>query len=275
MVALAAYGQGSAPLVLAHRGGKMLRPENTLAAFQHAVELGVDIVELDLAVTKDDRVVVHHDRSVNLEDCVVPGEERPERRPIIRLLSFAETQRFDCGSRNPNRFPNWKASPGARMPEFGEVLELLRGTKVRILGETKMAPDGEPGFVEPAHFAKLVYEIVRRHGMKARVILQSGDYRTLTEVRKLDPGFRVCQLVAWRQPGDWVRTSIEFGATHELVTNSALTVADVRRLKAAGVTVFSSTANDAATWKKVVDLEVDGILTDDPAGLIEYLKIGN
>ena len=111
--------------------------------------------------------------------------------------------------------------------------------------------------------------------MEDRVILQSGDFRTLAEIRKLDPGFRVCQLTAWRQPGDWVRTSIEFGATHELITNRALKVAEVRRLKAAGVTVFSSTANDAATWKKVIDLEVDGILTDDPAGLIEYLKVRN
>ena len=132
----------------------MLRPENTLAAFRHAVELGVDIVELDLAVTKDDRVVVHHDRSVNMEDCFIPGEAQPEERPIIRLLSFAETQRFDCGSRNPNGFPNWKASPGARMPELEDVLELLRPAKVQILAETKMASDGEAGFVEPAHFGK-------------------------------------------------------------------------------------------------------------------------
>ena len=110
--------------------------------------------------------------------------------------------------------------------------------------------------------------------MEERVILQSGDYRTLAQIRKLDAGFQVCRLIAWRQPGDWVRTSIEFGATHELITNSALKVEDVRRLKAAGVTVFSSTANDAATWKKVIDLEVDGVLTDDPAGLIEFLKAG-
>ena len=232
-------------------------------------------MELDLAVTKDDRVVVHHDRAVNLDICFITGEVQRERRPIIRLLSFADTQRFDCGSRNPNRFPNWKPAPGARMPELGEVFELLRGSKVQILAETKMAPDGDSGFVPPVHFAKLVYEIVRRYGMEERVILQSGDYRTLTEIRRLEPSFRVCQLLAWRQPGDWVRTAIEFGATHQLLTNSALKVADVRQLKAAGVTVFSSTANDAAAWKKVVDLEVDGILTDDPAGLIEYLKSGH
>ncbi len=268
----AAFGQTTAPLVVAHCGGKLLRPENTLAAFRYASAIGTDVIEFDVGVTSDDRLVVNHDTSINETNCHIPGEGTSESKLFIRSLSFRATQRFDCGSRRPAGFTHWQPAPGARIPALEEVFDLLRGQPVELLIEMKMAPDDSEGFTPPAHFAQLLYRAIERHKMKGQVIIQSGDYRTLREIRKHDPEIRLCQLSLWRHSANWVQAAKDFGGTHQLVTNSALTTEAVRELEASGITVISSTVNDAAGWKHVLTLGVDGILTDDPYNLIEYLK---
>jgi glycerophosphoryl diester phosphodiesterase len=268
----AAFGQTTAPLVVAHRGGKLLRPENTLAAFRYAAAIGADVIEFDVGVTSDDRLVVNHDTSINETNCSIPGERTSKRKLFLRSLSFEATQRFDCGSRRPEGFTHWQPAPGARIPALEEVFKLLHGQPVQLLIEMKMAPDESEGFTSPAHFAQLLHRAIERHNMKGQVIIQSGDYRTLQEMRKLDPEIRLCQLSLWRHSANWVQAAKDFGGTHQLVTNSALTAEAVRDLKASGITVISSTVNDAVGWKHVFGLGVDGILTDDPYNLIEYLK---
>ena len=272
LLTTAAFGQTTAPLVIAHRGGKLLRPENTLPAFRYAAAIGADVIELDIVATSDDRLVVNHDTSINRTNCFIPGVPTSESKLFLRSLSFEATQRFDCGSLRPEGFTHWQPAPGARIPVLEEVFELLRGQPVQLLIETKMAPDDSEGFTPPAHVAQLLQQAIERHKMRDQVIIQSGDYRTLREIRKLDPEIRLCQLSLWRHSDDWVAAAKRFGGTHQLVTTSALNVQAVRDLKASGITVFSSTANNTLQWKNVLSLGVDGILTDNPYGLIEYLK---
>ena len=272
LFAAAAFGQTSHPLVLAHRGGKLLRPENTLTAFRYAAAIGADVIELDAVVTSDDRLVVNHDTSINQHNCFIPGEAASGARQFIRTLSFAATQRFDCGSRRPEGFAYWQPAPEARIPALEHVFDEFRGKPIQLLLETKMAPDGSGGFTPPDHFARLLHKAIVEHGIKDQIIVQSGDYRTLTELRKLDPGIRVCQLSLWRRTEDWVQAAKEFGGSHQLVSNTALTAEAVRELQAAGITVFSGTANDTVEWKRLLRLGLDGILTDDPYHLSQYLK---
>ena len=209
---------------------------------------------------------------MNPDNCFVPGAPTSVDKVFIRSLSFAATQRFDCGSRRPEGFAYWQPAQGARIPALEEVFELLGGQPVHLLIEIKMAADDSEGFTPPAHFAQLLDRVIEQHNIRDQVIIQSGDYRTLREMRKLDPKIRLCQLSLWRQSKDWVQAAKDFGGTHQLVTNSALTAEAVRDLQAAGITVFSSTANNAVEWRHVLGLGVDGILTDDPYGLIAYLK---
>jgi len=272
LLATAAFGQTTTPLVIAHRGGKLLRPENTLTAFRYADAIGADIIELDAVVTSDDRLVVNHDTSINQHNCFIPGEAAGAARQFIRTLSFGATQRFDCGRRRPEGFTYWQPAPGARIPALEDVFDEFRGKPVRLLLETKMAPDDSEGFTPPDHFARLLHRAIVEHGIKDQIIIQSGDYRTLKELRKLDPDIRLCQLSLWRHSENWVQAAKGFGASHQLVTNTALTAEAVRELKVAGITVFSSTANDAVEWKRLLGLGVDGILTDDPYHVIQYLK---
>ncbi len=272
LFAAAAFGQASHPLVIAHRGGKLLRPENTLTAFRYAAAIGADVIELDAVVTSDDLLVVNHDTSINQHNCFILGEAAGGVRQFIRALSFAATQRFDCGSRRPEGFAYWQPSPGARIPTLEDVFDEFRGKPIQLILETKMAPDDSEGFVPPGHFARLLHKAIVEHGIKDQLIVQSGDYRTLTELRKLDPEIRLCQLSLWRQTDNWVEAAKDFGGSHQLVSNTALTVEAVRELQAAGITVFSGTANDSVEWKRLLGLGLDGILTDDPYHLIQYLK---
>lgn len=272
LCATAAFAQANKPLVLAHRGGKLLRPENTLTAFRYAAAIGADVIELDAVVTSDDRLVVNHDTSINQHNCFVPGEAAGGASQFIRTLSFAATQRFDCGSRRPAGFVYWQPSPGARIPALEEVFDEFRGKAVQLLVEMKMAPDDSESFVPPEHFARLLHEAIQRTGIREQLIVQSGDYRTLKELRKLDPEIRLCQLSLWRHSDDWVEAAKDFGGSHQLVSNVALNAEAVRELQAAGITVFSGTANDSVEWKRLIGLGLDGILTDDPYHLIQYLK---
>src|SRR6266849_1043830 len=80
-----------------HRGARAVRPENTLPAFEYAIGIGVDVLELDMAVTKDNHLVVSHDPVINAEICSGPEPPRP-----IRTLTLAELRQWDCGGkRNP------------------------------------------------------------------------------------------------------------------------------------------------------------------------------
>ena len=272
LIATAAFAQSHSPLVVAHRGGKLLRPENTLNAYRYAVATGTDILELDAVVTADDRLVVNHDTTINHHNCFIPGEPPTDKRLYIRTLSFEATQRYDCGSRRPEGFDYWQPAPGARIPALEEVFNEFRGQPVQLLVETKMARDDSEGFTPPAHFARLLHGAIQRTGIKDQIIIQSGDYRTLEELRKLDPAIRLCQLALWRRTDNWVQAAKDFGGPYQLVSNVALTADAVRELQSAGITVISGTSNDALTWKRLLALGVDGILTDDPYRLVQYLK---
>src|SRR5260370_33091790 len=109
------------PRILVHgaRGARAMRPENTIPAFEYAIGVGVDVLELDMAVTKDDVLVVSHDPLLNPEICSGPGGPR-----AIRTLTLKELRQWDCGAlRNP-RFPKQTPVPGTPMPTLDEVFAL-------------------------------------------------------------------------------------------------------------------------------------------------------
>src|SRR5512133_2963478 len=94
-------------LVHGHRGARALRPENTLPAFEYAISAGVDALELDVAVTKDNVLVVSHDPY--LPDTICTG---PRAKPVIRTLSLAEVRAYDCGSKRNPLYPKQVPVPG-------------------------------------------------------------------------------------------------------------------------------------------------------------------
>src|SRR5579862_4610928 len=113
-------------LVHGHRGARAMRPENTLPAFEYAISVGADAIEMDVAVTRDDVVVVSHEPRLNRALCQAPA---PEKDGAIRNLTLAEITRWDCGALPNPRFPYQLLVPGARIPTLDQVFELAdRGT---------------------------------------------------------------------------------------------------------------------------------------------------
>jgi len=148
-------------LVHGHRGARARRPENTIPAFRYAIEHGADVLELDLAVTKDSILVVSHDPLINLSICTGGKTGVP-----IHTLTVAELQQYDCGSlRNP-RFPTQIPAPGSRIPTFDEVLDLAPLGSFEFNVETKIfldRPELTPG---PEEFTQLVLAAIRRHHLE-------------------------------------------------------------------------------------------------------------
>lgn len=258
------------PLVVAHRGGALLMPENTFPAFDNAVRLGVDMLEFDMVMTADDKLVVTHDAKVNPSFCTADPRSGITPGPI-RAMKLSDVLRFDCGAKHRAIYPTQKAVPGTRMPTLDAFLARYRGGRHLFFAETKMPGPGE-GEVDPAAFARLVDAAVRRTGLQDRFILQSFDWRTLDAMHRIDPRVRTCMLGVWREPGDPLSLAREHHAACLLLRLRDADAAEVRRLREAGVQVFSDVVDDEAGWRAYLARGDDAVFTNDPAGLIAFLR---
>jgi glycerophosphoryl diester phosphodiesterase len=280
-----------------HRGARGLAPENTLAAFEAALSIGVTTLELDLAMTRDGVLVVSHDRRLNPDHTRGPDGEFLEREgPAIRSLSFAEVQRYDvgrlkAGSAYAASFPQQRAVDGARIPALTELFDLVRragADHVRFNIETKITPTSGNETPDPEAFAAAFAKAVREAGLTARVSMQSFDWRTLAALGRIAPEIeRVCltaealnfDTIRRGEPGPspWL-AGLDIddfgGAVPRLVAASGCATwsplyrnarpDDVTAAKALGLKVIPWTVNERADMERLIALGVDGIITDYP-----------
>src|ERR1041384_5607684 len=122
-------------LVHGHRGARAMRPENTLPAFQYAIEQGVDALEMDMAVTKDNVIVISHDPVLHGPVCTSAKESA-----VIHELTLAEVRQWDCGAVQNPRFPTQKTVPGTHMPTLDDVFQLAGRGGFDYNIETKSFP---------------------------------------------------------------------------------------------------------------------------------------
>jgi glycerophosphoryl diester phosphodiesterase len=289
----------------AHRGGRGLWPENTLASFAGALSLGVDTLELDCAVTKDGVVVISHDPLLNPEITRGPGGKFLETHgPSFHSLTWTEVQRYDVGRLKPGTkyaegFPDQKPVDGLHIPRLADVFALVKksgNTHVRFNIETKITPEKPDETLPPQAFAEAVVKVVREAKMEKRVAIQSFDWRTLSVVRKMAPEIETVALTTQRPNGG----NVQVGATGASPSLGGLDVDDFggsvpKVVKASGALVWSPnygdfaaaqveeahrlglkvipwTINEPADMEKFIDMGVDGIITDRPDRLREVLK---
>ncbi len=185
-----------------HRGARGLRPENTLAAFGKALQIGVTTLELDTGVTKDGVVVVSHERRISTLECRDTGGNAFVGQ-LVKDLTLVQIKTLDCGTRTPpnpatDPFVGTQESvPGTRMPTLAEVFELADrygADEVRFNIETKLDPTLPGDTVDPAAFAGAVTGVIVEHGKTQRSLLQSFDWRTLVESKQVLPSLRTVAL---------------------------------------------------------------------------------
>jgi glycerophosphoryl diester phosphodiesterase len=259
----------AAPIqVHGHRGARAMLPENTIPAFEYAIEQGVDAIEMDVAVTKDNVLVISHDPVLDPEICRVQGGGSK----VIRELTFEELRRWDCGSLVNPQFPKQKPVPNIHIPALEQVLALAnRGTFLFNI-EAKISKDHPQYTPPPERFADLLLQAIDRHKLRSRVIVQSFDFRILQAMKKLAPDIRLAALDEDEKLGDFVTVARSAGAQTIGPEKGMVTPARVAAAHRAGLQVIPWTANTPQEWDALTAAGVDGIISDDPAGLIAYLK---
>jgi glycerophosphoryl diester phosphodiesterase len=271
-------------------------PENTLAGFAKALEIGVTTLETDLSVTRDGAIVLSHDQALNADIVRGPdGAWLAGPGPAIRSLTLAELGRFDVGRIRPGtryaqQFALQTPVDGARIPTLADLFALARasGKSPRFNLETKLSPD-EPGEApDPETFARLVVEAVRAADMTGRTTIQSFDWRTLRSARKLAPEIATVCLTSARTLGDrpdgegrrpspWLAgldPRDYAGSVPRLVAAAGcgtwspnfreISAASVEEAHRLGLEVVAWTVNAEADMGYVIELGVDGLITDYP-----------
>jgi len=246
-----------------------------MPSFQEALDAKADVLEFDLQLTKDDVPVVSHDPLLTKQHCV-DAEGKPLVKSIpVRTLTLAELKTYDCGSVRQERFPKQKLIPGTRIPTLEEVLQFVttRAPHLRMNIETKMVPpsDKELHLVpKPALFVEKIVALLRKYGVVEKSILQSFDFRTLTEAKKAEP--RLALSCLFEKEADYCGETLRIGAQWLSPLQTLLTPAVVKDCHAKGIKVVPWTANTPDEWARLVDLKVDAIISDYPRQLVEFLK---
>jgi glycerophosphoryl diester phosphodiesterase len=257
---------GRTILIHGHRGARAMRPENTMPGFEYAISVGADALEMDVAVTRDDVVVVSHDPKLNRSICRSPDPPRG-----IRELTLAELERWDCGAARNPRFPKQTPIPGTRVPTLDQVLDLSDRGHFLFNIEIKSFPERPRLAPPPERFAELVCQAIRRHQLEKRAIVQSFDFRILHAIGRLAPEIRLGALYVG-PPKSFVAIAHRAGAGIVAPYHRLASARQVRAAHAAGLEVIAWTANRIRDWRRLIAAQVDAIITDDPEALLAYLK---
>jgi glycerophosphoryl diester phosphodiesterase len=260
--------------VQGHRGARGYLPENTLPAFKRALEIGVDTLELDVAVTSDGVVVVHHDRGLN-PDIARGADGNWIASPTpIRALAYRELQSYDVGRLRPGsetakRFPLQQPLDGTRVPRLSALFDLARATKVRFNIEPKSDAEVPQETLPPEQFARALIAEVRKAGLEQRTTVQAFDWRTLKVVEREAPEMPTvyCTEGAGSDPARVHAAGGKiWSPDFERVSDAKL--AQARKL---GMKVTVWTVNEPDDIARMVEIGVDGMASDYPDRVIDLL----
>ena len=287
----------------AHRGGRGLMPENTLPAFEHALALGVDTLELDIAVTADGVVVISHDPYLSgliVRDAA--GRFLPAGKgPLIKSLTLAQLQAYQLGRIQPgtpyaSTFATQQSRDGIRIPTLAALFDRVKALgadDVRFNIETKLDPGQPEQTVSPQEMTSALLQVVKDAGMASRVSIQSFDWRSLQQVQRSEPRIPTVYLTIQTANADNVRDGAwtagfqlaEHSSVPRLVkaaggtvwspNGGALSEALVKEAQALGLKVVPWTINSRAELDRMLGWGVDGLITDYPDRLREVMRKRN
>lgn len=264
------------------------------------MELGVTTLETDLAVTKDGLLVISHDPVLNPDLTRLEGQWLPQAGPPIQSLTRDELRRYDIGRVNPHsrygkQWPEQKPVDGERFPTPADLFA-LGGSRVRYNIEIKIDPN-KPGLApEPAVFAALVVAEIRRANMAPRAVVQSFDWRAVIETKKQAPEIETACLSIESTNFDTVRRAsggpspwmgginlADHGGSMPRAVKAAgcsiwslfwrnATAEQVAEARSLGLKVIPWTVNDPAEMGRLIDLKIDGLITDYPNRALQVLR---
>ena len=273
-----------------HRGARGLAPENTLAGFRTALDLGVSTLESDMAITRDGVVVLSHDPLLNPDLTRLDGKWIAKAGPPIHALSLAKLKRYDIGRINPaskyaQQFPQQKPVDGQRFPTLDEMFAMA-GPDVRFNLEIKTDPTKPDLTLDPMLFAEFAISAIHNGNAAQRSTIQSFDWRGLLGVQRLTTGIATSCLSiesngmdtvgrAGTQPSPWLGgldLAAHGGSVPRLAKAAGcsvwspfwrnVTAENVRQSQDLGLKVIPWTVNDPADMERLLSSGIDGLVSD-------------
>ncbi len=242
-----------APLVIAHRGASLQAPENTIAAYRLAADLGADAIEMDAKLTEDKRVVLHHD-----------GRLERTTNGVGRVNSWGldEIKRLDAGGKFDTSYTN------ERIPTLEEVIESVGD---RLLLNIELTNYASPFNELP----DIVVHIIRKYRIKDRVLISSFNPKALHRVRTIEPEIQCGLLIKSSEP-KWLRRLLRIFVAHDAVHPGfdLLDQREMEEFRHSERRVFVWTVNLYEDVVEMLRLGVDGIITDDPESVRKIIDSG-
>lgn len=268
--------------VQGHRGCRGLLPENTIPAFKHAIDLGVTTLELDLVISKDKEVIISHEPFFSHEISITPSGDLitkdNEKEHNIYDLDYEQIKKYDVGSRKHTRFSKQEKLKVSK-PSFKEMVHEIEAyvsiqnkSKPYYNIEIKRKPEMDNIFHPDAEeFARLVVDVVKELDIEERTYIQSFDIGSLKEVKEIAPQINLVYLIENEDP---IALNIQklgflpdvYSPYFKLITPSVS-----KYCKLQNIQLIPWTVNAEVDMKAMIEIEVDGIITDYPDVLLDLM----
>lgn len=234
------------PLIIAHRGYRAKYPENTLAAFEAAIHAGADMIELDVLLTKDRKVVVIHDESL---------DRTTNAQGLVSEYTLSEIKALDAGSWFDARFK------GERLPALEEVLEMVdRRIPINIeIKRSAYEPDDPPDAIE-----KQIVDLVARKDAVENVLISSFEWQVLERLSAMREAPAMAILSGGSVENNPLEACRNLGAYSWHPRSRFLEKEHVREMHQAGVLVFPWNVDTLEDVERMLEMDVDGLIVDDP-----------
>ncbi|MBS4534920.1 glycerophosphodiester phosphodiesterase [Clostridium sp. D2Q-14] len=230
------------PNIYAHRGASGYAPENTMAAFKRAIELGADGIELDVQMSKDKKLVVCHDEKV---------DRTTNGKGYIKNIYLKNLKLLDAGYKFSGDFI------GERIPTLEEVIELIKNNKMILNIELKN------NVIEYEGIEDVVIQMIKKYNVEDRTILSSFNFESIKRVKLIDPSIKTGILYMKRLKDPIkIAKKLEVDAIHpsyKRINKSLMFKAKINRIK-----VNTFTVNNREYMEKLSKFKVNGIITDYP-----------
>lgn len=273
--------------VQAHRGGMGLYPEESLAAMKNAVDLGVNTLEMDLCITQDGEVILSHDKYFHHRYAT-----RPDGTPVMKedprvylwTLPYEEILKWDVGSKANPDWPEKNCQPAVKQ-RAAEVIDAVEAyVKEKSLPpiyyniEIKSDPDCDEGvegrdWPEYHEFTDLCMQMLDARGLGDRLVIQCFDERALNYINEKYPGHILSYLVeGWETDYDEYMSKLDFKPEWLSPPHENVDAALMERAHADGMKVVTWTVDDPDEMRRLMDLRVEGIISNYPDRLLKAAK---
>jgi glycerophosphoryl diester phosphodiesterase len=297
------FRRSHSTLIIGHQGAAGLAPGNTLAGVSLAIDLGIDAIELDVMLSADARLVVHHDFILNSEKTrtkqgkwLVDSEIIPIKAMTVDQLQSYDVGRLKPGSRSARRFPDQVPADGQRIPTLQEVFEIIKKTGPEgpdLFLEIKTSPEESDVSPSPRVVADKLVQLISDHDLAQRCKILSFDWRALSRVNEIAPSISTVYLsshykqlklfdekttLLWTagiDPADHGGSLPEmikasggkyWGAKHSEIWRS-----HVEKAHEADLKVYVWTVDSESDMRRFVEMGIDGIFTNRPDVLKEVV----